>query len=130
MHVVRSELGIAFRDKASLELDRPVPLMRLWFTVDNRSRMDVELDRTILEVWVGQPMLHGSILTRAAIKSREKFEDLAFEAELTSTQVAELRRNLANPAQGRPRLRVHIRAYFLTRLYWIEVVDTTEQDLA
>jgi hypothetical protein len=128
-HVLISELEIDFKTKPVLELNRPVPLMRLWFVVDNRSRIDVVLDRALLEVWVGQPLLHGAILRRTTVESREKSDDLAFEAEMTHEQVAEIQHHLANPPQTRPKLKVHIQAYFETKIGWVEVVDSAEDDL-
>jgi len=83
----------------------------------------------VLVVWVGQPILHGTILKRQQIKSRQILDDVAFEAMLTAEQVHEIRNQQANPPQARHPVRVQIDAYFETRLGWIEVVDFAERAL-
>jgi hypothetical protein len=128
---VRHELSIDYRGQnpVDLQLGRSVPLLRIWLEIDNRSRVHVVFDRALVEVWVGQPMLNGSILTRSTINSRDKFEDLAFEAFLSQAQVAEFQHHQQNPPQHRPPLRLHIRSFYESPVGWIEVIDVAERDL-
>src|SRR5262245_30448838 len=47
-----------------IQLAGQLPDVRLWFKADNRSALEVELDRMWVEVSVGQPIADGWMLHR------------------------------------------------------------------
>src|SRR5579871_6064993 len=53
-----------------------IPGIDLAFSIDNRSHVDLTLDRLLFELWVGQPVLHSAILKRYPIAKHQRRDDV------------------------------------------------------
>jgi hypothetical protein len=96
-----------------------VPSVSVTFEVDNRSPIDITLDRLLLEVWFGQPTFRGAILNRYDIPRRTKNEQVFFWTAVTAEQVAQIKRAVLVATQSAVTL--NVRAYFTSRLGWLTV---------
>ena len=89
------------------------PEIRLWFRVDNRSDVQVELDRVLVEVWYPQPVAEGPILDRYSLLPNQQIDVLQFHAWLPPDKVDMMRRAASDAAQY-AELQIYTRAYFNT----------------
>lgn len=60
-----------------LNLNADVPEISLYFHINNRSPFALTLDRLIIKLWIGQPVLEGFMLRRYAI-SKGNFLETTF----------------------------------------------------
>jgi excisionase family DNA binding protein len=98
-----------------IQLAGALPDIALWFKVDNRSTLEVELDRLLVEVWLGQPIVEGSVLHRATLGPNQWNEGVRFHQYLTRDQAEEIRQRLGDSRQAsNMSLRVQASAYFNT----------------
>ena len=98
-----------------INLAGPQPDISLWFKVDNRSSIEVELDRLLVEVWLGQPLAEGAVLNRHPLKPNTWDESIRFHQFLARDQADLARQRLADPQQAPGMsLRIQATAYFDT----------------
>lgn len=126
---VEGRLRVDLRSRAPIHIDATalgVPSVRLWFLVDNRSDIDVELDRLVVDVWYGQPIAYGSYLHRQTISAGELVETVMFQAYLTGEQAAQIRQRALDPGIAGP-LTVHVDSYFNSDLGSLHVRHSLER---
>lgn len=70
------------------------PGIDFYFQITNRSRVHLVLDRFSLEVWIGQPLFRGAILTRHQIPVAQNQDTIHFWDQLTVAQQAQIRRRV------------------------------------
>lgn len=73
-----------------------VPRIEVAFSIDNRSHLDLVLDRLLFELWVGQPILNGAVWERHEILKHQGREDLYFWAPLVPSQIEQIRHQVNN----------------------------------
>jgi excisionase family DNA binding protein len=112
---LESRLRVELRPMSpiSINLHPYSPEIRLWFRVDNRSDVQVELDRTIVEVWYPQPVAEGAILDRYLVLPNQQIDTLMFHAWLSPDKVELMSRAASDPSQY-AELQIYTRAYFNT----------------
>lgn len=61
---VASQVRIRLRGERPIapSLNSSVPHMDLYLEITNLSNIDLQLDRMLLDLWFGQPVLNGAIL--------------------------------------------------------------------
>jgi len=89
------------------------PDLRLWFRIDNRSELEVELDRVVVEVWYPQPVAEGAILDRYAVGPNQQIDTVQFHAWLLPDKV-ELMKRAAEDRTQYAELQIYTRVYFNT----------------
>ena len=107
-----------------LQLAGPLPDITLWFKADNRSQLQVELDRLLVEVWMQQPLAEGAVLHRYIVKPNEWIDGIRFHKYLTPAQADLARHRLTDESQpGGANLRLQLSAYYNTPLGTVTVFN-------
>jgi hypothetical protein len=108
-----------------IQLAGPLPDVSLWFKADNRSALEVELDRLLVEVWLGQPITEGAVLSRVTLAPNQWYEAIRFHQYLTRDQADLARLRLGDPSHvGDMFLRVQANAYFNTPFGTVSVFNS------
>jgi hypothetical protein len=95
--------------------------MFVYFTITNRSSIDLQFDRMLFDVSINEPLLHKSaILDRMPLARGARSEALHFACFLNPAQVDTIKRRVT--AQGELNgFQVNVTAYFQASEGWIEV---------
>lgn len=110
-----------------IQLAGELPDMRLWFKADNRSSLEVELDRMFVDVWFGQPVVEGWVLRRTRIAPNEWDELVMFHQYMTRDQADAIRQRHANAHPSSSFLRLQLAAFFNTPFGSVEVQRSLER---
>lgn len=112
---LESRLKVELRPMSpiSINLHPYSPEIRLWFRVDNRSDVQVELDRVVVEVWYPQPVAEGAILDRYLVLPNQQIDVVMFHAWLAPDKVQLMSRAASDRTQY-AELQIYTRAYFNT----------------
>jgi hypothetical protein len=112
---LRLQLDLRPMSPIQIHLLPPSPELRLWFRVDNRSDLEVELDRILVEVWYPQPIAEGAVLHRHTVPPNQFIDTPQFHSWLSQDKVELMQRTAADPTQY-AELQVYASAYFNTPL--------------
>jgi len=77
----------------NFNLNADVPEISLYFYFNNRSPFDLILDRLLIELWIGQPVLNGVVLRRYVIPKGEWRDNIYFSCSLTSQQQNQIKKS-------------------------------------
>lgn len=109
-------ITLRLREEYAISLDlSTVPSVAVWFEVINHSDVEVVLDRIVLELRVGQPVLQDVMAHRYPIPSHETVSNIYFFGLLTEGATALIRKHqeaLRAPGGAVQQLQVNARAYF------------------
>lgn len=87
----------------------------VWFKADNRSEIEVELDRLLVEVWIGQPIVEGAVLHRHLLKPNSWDDSIRFHKYLSRDERDLFVQRLTSmQGGGSTDLRPQLTAYFNT----------------
>jgi hypothetical protein len=120
---IAQQVDIDLRGDAAVtfQLNTQIPQLFLWFEVANRSPVDLQLDRMLLDVSINAPLLsRGAILDRRPVPRGTRVSNVYFSTMLTTSQVGEIRRLMT--VQGNLEgMQIGVTAYFQAREGWVEV---------
>lgn len=125
---VASDVIITLRGELPINpsLNSSVPHLDLYLEITNLSNLNLIVDRVLLDLWFGQPVLQGAILERYRISSRSSETQLFFRTDLTSKQIDQIKPYLTDsPPSGC--ISLSITAYFDSKIGIIEVKRTFER---
>jgi hypothetical protein len=110
-----SRLFLDLRGNSAIHISLvdPLPELSLWFKVDNRSSIDVELDRLLVTVSYLFPVAEGAVLDRYLIPANKWNDGIHFHQYLPIDRAMKLRQLFADDKSGQS-LQVHATAYFNT----------------
>lgn len=100
-----------------INLTGQTPDVSLWFKADNRSDIEVELDRLLVEVWIGQPVIEGAVLHRHGLRPNSWDDTIRFHEYLSQDRADLIVQRLdpsRYPGGGSTDLRLQLTAYFNT----------------
>jgi hypothetical protein len=103
----------------SLSLSSAVPIINVWFEVQNHSVLDLTLDRIVVDISVGQQIAYGVMAHRYPVAHHTTESGIYFVATLTPGAVELIKQQASTP--GTRFVRVGARAYFETKLGWFAV---------
>jgi len=103
-----------------INLQPYTPEVRLWFRVDNRSALEVTLDRLLVEVWYPQPVAEGGVFDRYTIGPNQSIDTPMFHAFLPPDKVKPMVHAATEPNQY-VELQIYARAYFDSPVGWVTV---------
>lgn len=126
---IAHRLHIDLRGSGAVEiqLSGQSPQISLWFKVDNRSAIEVELDRMLVEVWFGQPVVEGAVLDRYLLPPNQWDETVRFHKLLTRDQADTIRERVKASTPPPLSLRLHLRTYFSTPFGSVSVAQNLER---
>lgn len=110
-----------------IQLAGQSPDVRLWFRADNRTAVEVELDRMLVEVWFGQPVVEGWVLHRYLLSPNQWNETVMFHQFLTKDQTDLIRQRTQSTDASPFGLRLQLVAYFNTPFGFLSVSNNIER---
>lgn len=109
-------ISLRLREAAAISLDlSSLPSAAVFFEVINHSDVDLVLDRVVLELRVGQPLLHDVMAHRYPIPAHETVSNIYYFGLLTEGAAALIRKHQAaarTPGGAVHQIQVNARAYF------------------
>jgi hypothetical protein len=124
---VHRRVMVGLHDEHAVEarLQNAVPAISVCFVVSNHSNLDLVLDRIVLSVWAGQPVLNGVMAHRTPVPRHETVNTIYFEDMLTQADVDQIRKCMEAVRSGTPggqgQYRIHGRAYFESAHGWFAI---------
>ncbi len=103
------------------------PCVDAWFRISNQSQVNLVLDRLLIDLWVNQPMLRGTVLRRAEIPRRTTKDDVHFWHDLTTTQEERVRKHVDEKGILTVPVAINLDAYFESKVGFVHVRATLEQ---
>ena len=104
-----------------------VPNIQIYFKISNMSLFNLVLDRLlIVDLWIGQPTLHGAILERHDVPKSDIKDDVYFIEQLSSPQQEQIKKHVSNNFLSVP-VKFHVKAYFESKIGLIYVENRFEQ---
>jgi hypothetical protein len=111
----RVTVGLRDEHAVVAQLENAVPAISIRFVVSNHRNLELVLDRIVLSVWAGQPVLHGVMAHRTPVPRYETVSTIYFEDILTPAAVDQIRKCMeavrSGAAGGQGQYRIHGRAY-------------------
>jgi excisionase family DNA binding protein len=111
-----------------IQLKGQIPDVYFWFKADNRSALEVELDRMWVEVSIGRPIAEGWMLHRYLVGPNEWNEAVLFHQYLTRDQADAIRQSVESGNPSAAYLRLQVRAYFNTPFGSVAVGNSIERE--
>lgn len=118
---IASQVRIRLRGERPIVplLNSSVPHVDLYLEITNLSNIDLELDRMLIDLWFGQPVLNGAILERKLVTARSDDCQIFFRSFISSLQISQIKSCLDdNPPTGFITLTIH--AYFNSKIGKVE----------
>ena len=110
----------------SPSLNSSVPHVDIYLEITNLSNLDLVLDRMLIDLWVGQPVLVGTILKRTKIPSRSTGQQVFFRSNLSSKQVQQIEPFMSEtPPAGSVTLSIN--AYLESKVGIVEIEERFER---
>jgi len=125
---VANEILIELRGEMPINpsLNSSVPHIDIYIEITNLSNLNLILDRILIDLWFGQPVLNGAILKRHVIPSRSSGIQVFFRTDLTTKQIEQIHPyTTGSPPSGSISLTTN--AYFNTRIGVLEVEKRFER---
>lgn len=94
-----------------------VPCVDIYFEITNLNRVDLVLDRLLIDMWFGQPNFTGALLRRYPIPAGQITKNIYFRHELTSAQEEQIKRSRSEDNSHT----LHLTGYFLSSAGMVEV---------
>jgi len=107
---ITSQVKIRLRGERPIapSLNSTVPHVDLYLEITNLSNFDLDLDRILVDLWFGQPVLNGAILERVVVKPRSDDCQIFFRSFVSSLQINQIKHYLeAEPPSGSISLDIH-----------------------
>lgn len=107
-------------------LNSSVPYVDIYLEITNVSNLELVLDRMLIDLWVGQPVLIGSILKRTKIPPRSTGQHVFFRDNLSSKQVQQIESFMSEmPPTGS--ITLSISAYLESKVGIVEIEGRFER---
>jgi hypothetical protein len=122
---VSSRIHIGLREEGglSVSLGSEIPCIDLYFQVTNLSRLDLILDRLLVDVWFGQPTFQAALLDRYVIPAGEITTGMHLRQMLADNQ----RKQVEARTADRSRIILSVVAYFESEVGRVVVRKTIER---
>jgi hypothetical protein len=100
-----------------------VPHIDIYLEITNLSNLELLLDRMLIDLWVGQPLLIGAILKPTKISSRSTGHQVFFRSFLSLKQIQQIEPFISEtpPAGG---VSLSINAFFESK---VGIIETEER---
>lgn len=125
---VASKIQIDLRGEnpIALTLSSEVPHVDLYFTITNLSRLDLVLDRLLVDVWFGQPTFTAPLLRRYPIPAGQITRDVFLRQMLSGAQRTQIEDFIDNEGL-RGQIHLYLTAYLESNVGRIEVQTNIER---
>ena len=121
-------IDLRSRNPIDISFGSDVPHIDIYFKISNLSLFNLVLDRLlIVDLWIGQPILHGAILERHDVPKRDIKDGVYFIEQLSIPQQEQIRKRIKNKILSVP-VTLHVKAYFESKIGLIYVEKRLEHD--
>lgn len=111
----RVDIDLRSNNPINISFNVDVPEINFYFYINNRSPFDLTLDRLLIDLWVGQPTLKGSVLRRYVIPKGESINNIYFSCPLTSQQQNQIKKQCSGQLLSVP-VSLTITAYLESKI--------------
>lgn len=110
---LRPDVEVRLRggDPIVVDVNSTVPNVSIWFEVISHYAIDAVLEKIVLQLWAGQPVLSSTMDHRHDIPAHSTVPNVWFSGELTPGAVERIRQEMAKRGP-RGKYTVHGTAYF------------------
>lgn len=114
---IADQVNIDLRSNNPIDISfgSDVPNIQIYFEISNMSLFNLVLDRLLIDVWIGQPALHGAILERYDVPKRSIKSGVHFIEQLSSPQQEQIKKHVSNNILSVP-VKFHVKAYFESKI--------------
>ena len=114
------EIDLRSSNPIDISFGGEIPDVSLYFRITNKGPVDLELDRVLVDFWVGQPTIKGAILMRQNVRRRSTIDDVFFTAQLSSPQQDQIKRKIEGKIISE---KIHITAdaYFNSKIGTVHI---------
>jgi hypothetical protein len=125
---VASQVKVNLRGEKPISpsLNFSVPYVEIYLEITNLSNLDLFLDRMLIDLWVGQPVLVGAILKRTKISSRSTGQQVLFRSNLSSKQVQQIEPMMSQTPPGQS-ITLYINTYLESKVGIVEIKNIFER---
>ena len=118
-------IDLLFQNPISITLGASVSRINIHFVITNHSHIDLKIDRLLLKIWIGQPLVDGNYFKPISIPMHETIDRIFFEVKLSGNQVESIERELDNRNVLR-NVTINYEAYFESVVGDVEVKGQIE----
>lgn len=80
------EIDLRSLSPVNFNLNSTIPEFTLWLRLTNKSVIPIVIDRILIDVWIGQPVIDGAILRPVTLLPKQTLNDLRFQVKLSEFQ--------------------------------------------
>ena len=120
------EIDLGSSNPIQISFGSEVPRLSIYFRISNLSRVDVTLDRMLVDVWFGQPTLQGAILRRYQVAKRTSEDNVHFVSPLSTPQQEQIKKQI-NGQLISSHVRINTKAYFDSKIGIVHLEKTFER---
>lgn len=120
------EIDLRSINPIDISFGSEVPRVSIYFRISNLSSVGVTLDRMLVNVWVGQPTLRGSVLQRYQLPKRTSDDNVYFSSSLSIPQQEQIKKRVDGQLLSSS-VRINIVAYFDSKIGIVCLEKTLEQ---
>jgi len=119
------EVDLRRASPINISFGSSIPSLSLWFRISNKSLVNLVLDRLLIDLWIGQPFLHGAILSQYIVSKQSSIENAYFNTKLTNPQQDWIRKHVSGQLLSVP-VTITVEAYFESKVGTIRVEQRIE----
>lgn len=120
------EVDLRSSNPIDISFGSEVPRISIYFRISNLSLVGVTLDRMLVDVWVGQPTLRGSVLRRYHLTKRTSVDNVYFASSLSIPQQEQIKKRIDGQLLSSS-VRINIVAYFDSKIGIVCIEKMLEQ---
>jgi len=80
------EIDIRSKNSIIFDLNTSVPNVNVWLRFTNKNPLNIVVDRVVVDLWIGQPLLEGAIFNKIELKPLETNNSVRFNSTLNEHQ--------------------------------------------
>lgn len=84
-----------------LSLGSAIPEVDIWLRITNKNPINVTVDRILYDVWMGGPVVDGTLLHRYELSARQTLQDIRLHSKLSSLQRDAIKQYLGPTSMNR-----------------------------
>ncbi len=110
-----------------VSLSGSVPSIDIWFSITNLNPVDIQLDRLIVDLSLGQPLAYAFLVSRHNIPKFSTLNEIQLSMRGLSTAQIKWIESHSNASRSTDPFTLYIEAYFVTKIGWIKIKTDLQQ---
>jgi len=119
------ELDLRSSNPVDVVLESEIPSISIWLRCTNKAGATVRIDRFLLEIWIDQPVIEGSILKPVTVLPKET-KNVLFKTFLSGIQKESILKRVSQRATLNAPVTINIEACCKSKVGNFEKIVTKE----